>query len=338
MKKFKKVLSLVLAFVMMGSLVVISGCGSGEGGSGEGEPLKVALLLSGPANDQGWNATAIQGLDLVKEELGAETAYMENVQLADSEASYRDYASQGYDVVIGHGFQFGEPALRVSKEFPDTYFASTESNTSGENMSSYVIGAEQGAYIMGLVSASMSESGKIGVVGGFEQPSIVKEVEAFKLAAKEVKPEIEIYEAYLNSFTDVTAGKSAATSMLDQGVDVLYHVANQAGTGVIKAAEEKGIFACGNSYDQNSIAPATVLSSTVYNVPDVIYEAVKQVQDGTFESGVFNLGMAEDIVEIAPYHDLEAEIPEDVRALLEENIQAITDGSKEIPIIEQPTK
>lgn len=335
----KRKLSLLLAMVLVLSFTLTAcGGGSGEEGSedqGSGEKLKMALILSGPANDQGWNATAVEGLEQVKNELGYETTYIENIQLADTEASFRDYASQGYNLIMGHGFQFGEPALRVAQEFPDAYFASTESNSSGENMASYVVGAEQGAYIMGLIAGSMSEDNKIGVVGGFEQPSIIKEVEAFKLGVKEVKPEAEIFSAYINSYTDVTAGSTAANSMIDKGADVLYHVANQAGTGVIKSAEEAGILAFGNSYDQNSIAPDTVVCSTVYNIPKVILEAAKQVKEGTFEGGIFNMGMAEGVVEIAPYHGFEDKVPAETKELVNKKIEEIKNGSFEVPIVEQ---
>lgn len=330
----KRKFTLIIAMMLVFSFV-LTACGSGGGEEGGKDTIKMALLLSGPANDQGWNATAVEGLNQVKEELGIETTYMENVQLADAEASFRDYASQGYNLVMGHGFQFGEPALRVAKEFPESYFASTESNSSGENMASYVVGAEQGGYLMGLIAGSMTESKKVGVVGGFEQPSIIKEVEAFKIGAKEANPEVEVVSAYINSFTDVTAGSTAASSMLDQGADILYHVANQAGTGVIKSAQEAGKLALGNSYDQNSIAPETVICSTVYNIPKVILEAAKQVQDKKFEGGVFNLGMADGVVEIAPYHGFEDKIPAETKELIAKKIEEIKNKSFEVPIIEQ---
>jgi basic membrane protein A len=334
-----KVLMLLLCITL-----VLSGCGGGtssnqsnDQGTGD-KPLKVALLLSGPANDQGWNAIALAGLVAAEEEYGIETAYMENVDIADTEAAYTDYAAQGYDVVIGHGFQFGDPAVRVAAKFPDTYFIATEAASQAENMASYVMSCEEGAYLMGVLCSSMSESNKIGVVGGFEQPSIVKELEAFKVGAKSVNPNITVYEAYISSYTDVTAGKAAAESMIDQGADVLYHVANQAGTGVIKAAEEKGLLACGNSYDQNSIAPDTVMCSTVYNMPQVILTAVGQVREGTFKGAIHYLGMDDNVVDIAPYHSFEDKIPEETKELIADLKAQILEGSLKVPLIETPTK
>ena len=346
----KKWMAFGLAMLMVCALA-LAGCGGSassaapasaaapaEGASTTGKPLKVALILSGPANDQGWNAIALEGLVAAETEFGVETAYMENVDFADSEAAFRDYASQGYDLVIGHGFQFGEPALKVSGDFPDTWFMSTEADSQGDNMASYVMGCEQGAYLLGMLSAGMSESGTIGVVGGFEQPSITKEHEAFKLGAKEINPDIKVLEVYINSYTDAGLGKEAGESMIRQGADVLYQVANQAGTGTITAAQENGVLACCNSYDQASIAPDTVMASTVYSMPNVIKTAVKAVIDGEYVGGVYNLGMAEDVVSITGYGNFEDKIPQDLKDAIAEKQAAILDGSFEVPIIATATK
>lgn len=325
--------SILLATLLL--LLVAAGCGS-KSSSDDGE-IKVALLLSGPANDQGWNATALEGLKAAEKEYGITTAYMENVQLADMEAAYTDYATQGYDLIIGHGFQFGEAAVKVAANFPDQAFMATESSSEAENMASYVMSCEQGAYIMGMLSASMSKSGSIGVVGGFEQPSIVKEVEAYKLGAKSINPSITVYSAYVSSWTDVTLGKEAALSMADKGADVLYHVANQAGTGVIKAAEERGLLALGNSFDQSSIAPNTIVSSTVYSMPKVILAAVEQVKNGKFEGGIVHLGMKEEVVDIAGYGSFDGKLSQELKDKIAKAKADIISGALEVPVIEKTT-
>ena len=137
----------------------------------------------------------------------------------------------------------------------------------------------------------MSATKVIGVVGGFEQPSITKELEAFKLGAAEIDPEVRVLEIYVNSFTDASLGKEAALSMVRQNADVLYHVANQAGNGVIVAAQGNNLLACGNSFDQSSIAPDTVMASTVYRMPKVILTGVEQVKKNAFHGGIYHLAL-----------------------------------------------
>lgn len=328
----RKLLSFALIALCAIGLIGCSGQGKEDG------KIRVALLLSGPANDQGWNAIALEGLVAAEKEYGVETTYMENVQLADMEAAYTDYASQGYDLIIGHGFQFGEAAVNVAAKFPKQSFMATESNSEAENMASYVMSAEQGAYLMGIMSASMSKTGKIGVVGGYEQPSIVKEVEAYKLGAKSVNPSITVYDIYVSSWTDVSLGKEAGLSMINKGADVLYHVANQAGTGVIKAAEEKGILAFGNSYDQSSIAPNTVVCSTSYSMPKVVLTGVKQVIDGKFKGGIVHLGMEEGVVDIAGYGSFESKISAELKEKIIAVKKDIISGKLKVPVIVSPTK
>lgn len=333
MKKTVLVVCLVLA---LGTMMLTAG-GAAEK-SATGGKLKVALLLSGPANDQGWNAVAFAGLKEAETKYNLETAYSENVGIADGEAAFRDYAAQGYNLVIGHGFQFGEPAVRVSAQFPNTKFMAIESNTFSDNAASYVMACEEAGYLMGMLAGSMSKSGVIGIVGGFEQPSIIKVLEAYKLGAKSVNPQIKVLEAYVSSFTDVALGKEAALSMADQGADVLSHCANQAGTGVIKAAEERGLLATGDSYDQNSIAPNTVMASTLYSVPALVLTAVEKVMGNTYEGGVFNLGMKDGVVDISGYNSFEAKIPQAVKDQIASKRSEILGGSFKVPLIETRTR
>ncbi len=335
-KKFVAVVLLAVCFMLL-----LTGCKTGTDkadDAGASGTLKVALILSGPANDQGWNATALEGLTEAEKEYGVTVSTMENVSIADSEAAFRDYAAQGYNLVIGHGYQFGEPAQKVSADFKNAFFMSTESNSESENMASYVMSCEQGAYLMGMLCAGMSETKVIGVVGGFEQPSITKELEAFKLGAKEIDPEIKVLELYVNSFTDASLGKEAAISMINQNADVLYHVANQAGNGVIMAAQENSLLACGNSYDQSSIAPDTVMASTVYRMPKVILTGVEQVKKGIFAGGIYHLGIAEDVVDITGYGNFESKIPEELKNRIAAKKEAIKTGEFIVPVIETPTK
>jgi len=334
-KKGLKVISAlcVAAFVFAGC----SRRNESVGASAGQDRMKVALLLSGPANDQGWNAVAFEGLQKAEVQYGLATAYTENVGIPDSDVAYTDFASQGYDLIIGHGFQFGDPAVRVSAKFPNTKFMAIESNSYSNNAASYVMACEEAGYLIGILAASVSSTGRLGIVGGFEQPSIVKVLEAYKLGARRYNPDIVIYDMYINSFTDVAAGKEAALSMADRGADVLSHCANQAGTGVIKAAEERGLLATGDSWDQNPIAPDTVICSTIYSVPQVVLAAVEKVRTGTFQGGVFNLGMRDGVIDIAPYHGFEDRIPQDAKDMVQDIKAKIMSGEFTVPVIEQRT-
>ena len=112
--------------------------------------LKIALVMSGAANDQGWNQTAYEGTQKACEKYGCELAYTENVSTADIAAVFADYAGSGYDIVIGHGYEFGDPALEVAATYPDTKFICTEADAAADNVASYVMACEQTAYVEGI--------------------------------------------------------------------------------------------------------------------------------------------------------------------------------------------
>ncbi len=353
MKNMKKLTALVLTAVMIAA--ALSGCGrktetkeaAGTAGNAEAKAesskadsseteassktLKVALCLSGAANDMGWCQSAYDGLKLLESEYGCETAYTENLTPDDIEAAFADYAANGYDVIIGHGYEFGDPAIEVAAQYQDTKFIVTEGEVSADNVASYVTKCEEGGYIMGMLAAGMSKSNKIGFVGPIQGASLVKIMNGFEDGAKEVNPDIEVQTAWTGSFTDTALGKEAAQAMIDNGADVIGHCANESGTGAINAAKEAGIYATGDSYDQNELAPETILSSSVYHIPNVIETAYKTMEDGSFAGGIYELGMKEGAVSIAPYHDLEAQIPDEVKTKIEEKTAAIESGEFTVP-------
>ncbi len=303
-----------------------------EEASVEGDSLKIALCVSGAVNDMGWNQAAYDGLLLAEANYGAEVAYSENLSPADIVATYTDYAANGYDIVIGHGFQFGDPALEVGELYPDTKFICIESAAASTNVASYVMQCEETGYLNGMLAASMSETGKVGFIGPIQGESLIKIMNAFEDGAKAVNPEIEVQTAWTGSFTDTAFAKETATAMIDSGVDVIGHSANESGTGAINAAAEAGIYAIGDSYDQNAMAPETILTSAIYNVPQLIDLAVKDVVEGTFEGKVVELGMAEGIVEVAPYHGFEDVISAETKALIDETAAKITAGEFVVPL------
>lgn len=310
------------------SMSLLVGCGgtsvkSEKEQAASQDQLKVALCVTGAVNDMGWNQSAYEGLLLVEKELGCSVAYTENVAAADMAATFTDYAANGYDVVIGHGFQFGDPALEVGELYPDTKFICIEANAAAQNVASYVMKCEETGYLNGMLAASMSKTNKIGFIGPVQGASLVKIMNAFEDGAKSVNPDIEVQTAWTGSFTDTALAKESATAMIENKVDVIGHSANECGTGAINAAAEAGIYAIGDSYDQYALAPQAILTSAIYNVPALIKTAVTDIKEGSFEGVVKALGMAEGIVELAPYHEMESNIPDTVKQLIADKVKTI---------------
>ena len=320
----KKLVVMGLAMAMTAAMV--NGVCTQPVQAADGEGLKVALLLSGAANDQGWNQTAYEGAQKACEKYGYELAYTENLEVADISAAFADYASAGYDVVIGHGYEFGDPALEVAETYPDTKFICTEADASADNVASYVMACEQTAYVEGIIAASTSESGKLGAIGPIPGDSLVKIINGYEDGAKSVNLDIEVQTAWTNSFVDTQLAQEAAKAMIDNGVDVIKHCANACGKGAMTAAVEAGIWCQGDSYDQSSLAPDNILDSAIYNLDVVIDTALGSVADGSFEGDVYNLGMADGAVEVL----LSDNLSDDVKATAQDAIDKIVSGELEV--------
>ena len=320
----KKLVVMGLAMAMTAAMV--NGVCTQPVQAADGEGLKVALLLSGAANDQGWNQTAYEGTQKACEKYGYELAYTENLEVADISAAFADYASAGYDVVIGHGYEFGDPALEVAETYPDTKFICTEADASADNVASYVMACEQTAYVEGIIAASTSESGKLGAIGPIPGDSLVKIINGYEDGAKSVNLDIEVQTAWTNSFVDTQLAQEAAKAMIDNGVDVIKHCANACGNGAMTAAVEAGIWCQGDSYDQSSLAPDNILDSAIYDLDVVIDTALGSVADGSFEGDVYNLGMADGAVEVL----LSDNLSDDVKATAQDAIDKIVSGELEV--------
>ena len=320
----KKLVVMGLAMAMTAAMV--NGVCTQPVQAADGEGLKVALLLSGAANDQGWNQTAYEGAQKACEKYGYELAYTENLEVADISAAFADYASAGYDVVIGHGYEFGDPALEVAETYPDTKFICTEADASADNVASYVMACEQTAYVEGIIAASTSESGKLGAIGPIPGDSLVKIINGYEDGAKSVNPDIEVQTAWTNSFVDTQLAQEAAKAMINNDVDVIKHCANACGNGAMTAAVEAGIWCQGDSYDQSSLAPDNILDSAIYNLDVVIDTALGSVADGSFEGDVYNLGMADGAVEVL----LSDNLSDDVKATAQDAIDKIISGELEV--------
>ena len=225
-------------------------------------------------------------------------------------------------MIIGHGFEFGDPALEVASTYPEVTFICTEASASADNVASYVMACEQTAYVEGVIAASMSQTGTIGAIGPIQGDSLVKIVNGYIEGAKTVNPDIDVKTAWTNSYVDTQLAQESASAMIEGGADVIKHCANACGNGAISAAVAADIWCQGDSYDQSSLAPENILDSAIYNLDVVLDIALGTVADGSFEGGVYNLGMADGAVEVL----ISDNVPQEVADKAQATIDAITSG------------
>ena len=152
------------------ALVALSACGKdetpkGAAGQASATAIRVALLTPGPISDQAWNGGAYAGLMRIKDSLGAQVSHVQTKGPQEFDENFRQYGTQGYDLVFGHGFEFQDAAVRVAKDFPKTVYITTSGHTTGANLGGMDFAFEEGAYLAGIVAASVSKSGILGCIG-----------------------------------------------------------------------------------------------------------------------------------------------------------------------------
>jgi simple sugar transport system substrate-binding protein/basic membrane protein A len=279
MRKITLVTLAALALVLGGSLVAPSA-----------DSGKVAMLLPGSINDQSWNAAGYGGLARLKQQ-GWEVAYSENVQAADHIEAMKDYARRGFSPVIGHSGRFLSAAQRVGPEFEKTIFMVGSGSGGGKNVISVDLANEQFAYLVGVLAARMSKTGKVAAVAGLEGlPNMVASMGGFRLGAKSVRPDLEVRIVYLQSMEDPAAAKEATFSLVAGGADVVAGKLNAGHAGIIQAAKEKNVWATGRSVGHTAIAPERVLTNIDERWSDVYVAAVTELRAGHLTGGYVAYG------------------------------------------------
>jgi basic membrane protein A len=286
---------------------------------------KVALVLPGVITDGSWCAAAYSGLEAaIAQYDNIETTYSESVQLADFENVYRDYASKGYDLIIGHGSEYADVSMLMAKEYPNTYFAVTNADVSADNVAGLDTKNEEAGYVAGFIAGLLSKSKKVGYVGGMEILAMKRGEVGFRAGVPDSCPDCEVVVSYVGSNDDVAKGKETAYAMIDKGVDVIYQSANAAGLGVIEAGKEKNILLIGNTADQAPLAPDNVVTSTVRNLSPVITQIIGDMASGNFKGGVRMHGFDTGIYYLSDFN--KNLITDDQIATVEAQVQKLING------------
>lgn len=304
------------------------------------DEFKVAMLLPADITDAGWNALAYKGLMEIEKELGATVKHIVSRTDADQEEHFRFYADKGFDLIIGHGYEFQGPAKAVAPDFPDTIFITSSGGTIESNISPLNLRVEQPAYLIGIIAGMMTQGNKIGTLGGEPIDSVKSTFMAFKAGAESVNPNVEVRDdAFVGDWSDAGKGKRLASALIDEGVDFLFPNADAAGLGAYHAAENaqregKTVYTFGVNLDKSEISPETVLANAVVT-PKVFVEIAKIVKDGKFKKQIYTFNMLTKNAITFNYNPaLKDKIPQEVLDAVEAAKAKILSGEFEVPQID----
>jgi len=290
------------------ALVVLVGCSGGapegdktvtiepqlQGRPVEGE-FKVALLTPASVNDSGWSALGYKGLQAIEKELGA-TVNQEVTKDASIKDAMRSYAQKGYQLIIGHGFEYNEPGVETAKDFPDAVFVSSSGSGTAVNAGAFRFYLEEGFYLAGMIAGKMTKTGTVGMIGGPDVPSIRSTFEAFAAGAKSVNPGVKVVTKFTGKNDDVAAAQQATLQAIDEGADYLIHQTNSGVSGFVKACEERKVWCFGANEDQNMMS-AQMVGSAIIDVEKPFVDLAKLVKAGRYKGEVQLVGMEEGAVE-----------------------------------------
>jgi basic membrane protein A len=291
------------------------------------------MVLPGSIDDQSWNTGGYNSLTKLKDDLGIEVAYVERVSVADVEQALRDYASQGYSLVIGHSFNYGDAIKKVAADFPDVDFAWSQGfPPMPENVAAYNAPLEQSAYLAGMIGGLMTKSNKLGYIGGAQTPPMVAALGGYMAGAYLVNPNVQVINTFPGVWDDVEKGKESAKAQFAAGADFMMGRGDGIAEGALEASKEAKVFCVGDVIDQNPLAPDLIVTSTIWDLSAVFKKILGEMAAGTFKGGMYNMGMKEGATDIAPFHGL---VPDNIAQQVMAVRQQILDGTFTVPVFKE---
>ena len=244
----------------------------------------------------------------------------------DAAAAIRDYASEGFNLVIAHGSQYGSSLQEIAPDFPETSFAwGTTVDTFGiPNIFAYEARSEEGGYVMGVMAAMLSESGVIGVVGPIETGDAKLYVDGFAAGVTATSGDAQVNTNWIGSFSDVALASEAAQTHIGAGADIMTGTAQMV-VGAIGVAEENDVLWFGTQSSQSSLAPGIVVANQVYHWEVVLKEMIALIEGQTYGGQSFLITLENGGLEIE--FNSGYALPDEVKAAAEDAINGLVDGS-----------
>jgi basic membrane protein A len=246
--------------------------------------LRVAMVLPGLKTDEAFNQYTYEGMMRAATDFDLETAYVEEVAQDEQVEVIRQFAQQGYNIIIGQGGQFGEALQTVAKEFPDIEFVfSVATDTGGvANLTAATVSYSHAGYIAGVMACNVTKSNKIAMVTGEWYDPHKQMLASFEKGAQTCGKTVEVKSVATGSWSDVNKAREASLALIADGVDVLFPCLDAAYVGVLTAAQDSdGVLVVGGVIDMAPIAPDVVVGSALFNWNELGYqEAAGKLVDG----------------------------------------------------------
>ncbi len=290
----------------------------------------------GKVDDRTFNQYAYEGMKAAEKCFGFQSTYIETASEADYAKNIATALQGGPDVIVTVGFLLATDTLAAANANAGTNFIGVDQFQTAfpDNYIGILFNEDEGGYMAGVLAASLSKSGVIGVVGGRQDvPPVVKLVNGYEVGAKSVNKDIRVLKIYNESFTAPDKGASDAQQFIGEGADVIFGAGGKTGSGGVASATAQGVWGIGVDQDEyfstfnSGKAPGAdkLASSAVKRVDLGVFEKILDAIKGDFKGGIFGLTAANGGITYAPFHD--AKIPAAIAATLEKTRKGLADGS-----------
>jgi basic membrane lipoprotein Med (substrate-binding protein (PBP1-ABC) superfamily) len=304
--------------------------------------LQIGLVTDiGRVNDGTFNQFAHEGALQAAEDFNLEYDFIETQNQGDYAQNIDTLVSEGYDIIVTVGFLIADATLEAAQNNPDIVFIGVDQDFSGDLALPNLVGVQfredQGGFLVGTLAGMMTESNVVGFIGGLDVPAVKRFRTGYENGVAYINPDANVIGVYIPSFTDPAQGASTAQQFIGEGADVIFGAGGPTGSGGIRAAAEEGVYVIGVDQDEYNTTfgggetpgAENILTSAIKRVDVGVYDQIEAVVEGTFEgNGNYVLNVANGGISYADFHETADEIPEDVKARLEEVREML--GSEEL--------
>lgn len=322
--------------------VAVSGLGESKAQEIQTEDkVKIGFIVgTGGLGDQGFNDIAYEGLKRAEQELGIELEYAEPQSVSDFEPLISQFAQDGsYDLILSLDQQSQSALEKIAKLFPEQKFSAVDMNIEADNVKVIRKDFSQLAflpgYFAGLLTTDTSvdkvnEEACVGIMIGVDNPNMQNGVLGYTAGAKIANPEVEVLTGIVGSYGDPAKGKDTAKVMYDKGADIIMNFAGSSGLGLTNQAKESERLVIGGTSNVNATAPDVIVASALEQLGDRVYNDVKSVIDGTWESGIEMGVIANGGVDVT-FEGTGVDIPEEIIEKTDNLRNMIKDGKLTLP-------
>jgi basic membrane protein A len=304
---------------------------------------------TGGVDDRSFNQTAYKGLQDAESEFGISISVLESQSDADYEPNINTFIDQGCNLIITVGFLLGEATQAAAEANPDVNFAivdfdffDTEANedVTIENVRELTFATDQAAFLAGYLAAGMTESGTLGTYGGLNIPTVTIFMDGFLAGVRhhnaEKGTDVQVIGwdgsdgLFTGNFESQDDGRQLTEQLLQRDADIIMPVAGPVGLGSAAALEDAGegslIWVDTDGYESASQFSELMLTSVMKNMDVAVFDTTSAAIDGSFEGGRYVGTLENEGVAIAPFHDFEDEVPDELKSELDTLREGIIAG------------